>query len=112
MASYAIAHLRNVTMNQGIVDYLQGIDATLAPFNGRFIIHGGPKVQLEGAVDDDIIVIAFPDMRSARHWYDSPAYQALKPQRAQGAEGEVFLIDGVDANHKAADILPADAAAG
>jgi uncharacterized protein (DUF1330 family) len=107
MTAYAIGQLRNVTVNQGIVDYLHGIDATLAPFDGRFIIHGGAKEHLEGVARDDLIVIAFPDIEAARAWYGSPAYQALLPLRIQGAEGEVFLIDGVDEDHKATDILGA-----
>ena len=105
MTAYAIGHLRNVVLNQGIVDYLHGIDPTLAPFGGRFIIHGGPKDELEGRFVDDLIVISFPDLDAARGWYNSAAYQALVPLRKQGAEGEVFLIDGVDREHKATDIL-------
>lgn len=43
MTSYAIGHLRNVEMGPDIVAYLETIDTTLAPFQGRFIIHGGEK---------------------------------------------------------------------
>ncbi|WBU60184.1 DUF1330 domain-containing protein [Paracoccus albus] len=35
-------------MGDWIVAYLRGIEATLAPFSGRFIIHGGEKTMLEG----------------------------------------------------------------
>jgi hypothetical protein len=38
MSAYAVGHLRNIQMGPGIIAYLQGIDATLAPFQGRFII--------------------------------------------------------------------------
>lgn len=105
MTAYAIGQLRNVDLNQGIVDYLRGIDASLAPFDGRFIIHGGRKEALEGQPVDDLIVIAFPSLEAARGWYASPAYQALIPLRRQGAEGEIYLMDGVDADHRATDIL-------
>lgn len=105
MTAYAIAHLRDVTLNQGIVDYLRGIDATLEPFDGRFIIHGGQKDEVEGGFADDLIVISFPNLGAARDWYKSAAYQVLVPLRKQGADGEVFLIEGVDRDHKATDIL-------
>lgn len=105
MTAYAIGHLRNVTLNQGIADYLRGIAATLEPFGGNFIIHGGPKDELEGRFTDDLIVISFPNLDAARHWYNSAAYQTLIPLRTQGAEGEVFLINAVDDHHKATDIL-------
>ena len=35
MPAYAIAHLESVTIGPHIVEYLQGIDATLAPYGGR-----------------------------------------------------------------------------
>ncbi|MBP2460504.1 DUF1330 domain-containing protein [Rhizobium sp. PvP099] len=105
MTAYAVGLLRNVRLNDGIVAYLCGIDATLEPFGGRFIIHGGRKEVLEGAPSDDLIVIGFPTMEAARSWYASPAYQALIGFRTQGAEGDVFLIQGVDEAHQATDIL-------
>lgn len=51
MTTYALAHLRTVTMGPQIVAYLEGIDATMAPFGGKFVIHGdGNKRVLEGAL--------------------------------------------------------------
>ena len=105
MKAYAIAHLRQVRMGPDIRRYLERIDATLAPFGGSFIVHGGPLHQLEGAFSADVIVIGFPDMQAARGWYGSPAYQAILPLRSANAEGDAFLIEGVDAAHKATDIL-------
>ncbi|MDH6268752.1 uncharacterized protein (DUF1330 family) [Rhizobium sp. SG_E_25_P2] len=105
MTAYAVAHLRNITVNQGVIDYLKGIDATLTPYEGRFIIHGGPKEELEGRFTDDLIVLAFPNLAAARDWYRSADYQALAPLRTQAADGDVFLIDGVDKDHKATDII-------
>lgn len=68
MTAYAVGHLRNVTLNQGIADYLCGIDATLTPFGGHFIIHGGRKNALEGRLSDDFILISFPNLDAAREW--------------------------------------------
>lgn len=105
MTAYAVGQLRNVTVNDGIIAYLERIDATLAPFHGRFIIHGGAKEVLEGQSGDDLIVIAFPTLAAARDWYMSAEYQSLIPLRTQGAQGDVFLIQGVDEHHLATDIL-------
>lgn len=105
MTCYAIGHLRDVEMGPEIVSYLEGIDATLAPFQGRFIIHGGIKHDLEGNFAGDLIVIAFPDAERAHAWYGSAAYQEILPLRAQNASGEVFLIEGVDPDHRATDVL-------
>lgn len=106
MICYAVGLLHDVRMGPDIAAYLEGIDATLAPFGGRFVIHGGPVEALEGPCDRDLIVISFPEGTAARAWYASPAYRALLPLRRRNAEGDVFLIDGVDGTHRATDILP------
>ena len=105
MTAYAVGYLRSVTMGPDIVQYLQGIDATLAPFGGSFLIHGGQPEVLEGRVQGDLIVIGFPTMAAARAWYASDAYRAILPLRTENASGEVFLIEGAPADHKATDIL-------
>ena len=105
MSAYAIACLREVRIGPEIRAYLSAIDATLAPFGGRFLIHGGPKTELEGAWPGDLIVIAFPDLVSARDWYDSSAYRAILPLRTDNAQGDAILIEGVAEDHKATDVL-------
>ncbi|MBF9196489.1 DUF1330 domain-containing protein [Microvirga terrestris] len=110
MPAYAVGHLHDVNVGHDIVEYLKRIDATLKPFGGRFIIHGGPVALLEGSWSGDLIVIAFPDRDSARAWYASPAYQQILPLRTGNSRGDVFLIEGVDADHKAADVLAGVAA--
>lgn len=106
MTTYALAHLRDVTMGPEIVAYLQAIDATMAPFGGKFVLHGdGNKRVLEGAFSGDVIMLSFPDRKAAEDWYGSPAYQAILPLRTQNSDGDVLLIDGVDEDHKATDIL-------
>lgn len=106
MTSYAVAHLHHVEMGPDIVAYLEAIDATLAPFGGKFMIHGGEKEHLEGAWPGDLIVIGFPDRDAARAWYVSPAYQAILPLRTRNSAGDVILINGVGNDHLATDILP------
>jgi uncharacterized protein (DUF1330 family) len=105
MPAYALGHLRQVTMGPPIVEYLEKIDATLAPFNGKFIVHGGSIEVLEGTWVGHVIVIEFPNLDVARAWYQSAAYQAIVRLRTENAEGDVLLVDGVSAGHRATDIL-------
>jgi uncharacterized protein (DUF1330 family) len=74
-------------------------------YGGRFLVHGGNKIVLEGDWPGDLIVIAFPDMERARAWYESPAYRAILPLRTDNAEGAVILAEGVGDDHKATDVL-------
>ncbi|MGJ7040098.1 uncharacterized protein (DUF1330 family) [Shinella sp. BE166] len=106
MTTYALAHLHNVTMGPQIVAYLEGIDATMAPFGGKFVIHGdGNKRVLEGSFASDVIMLSFPTRKDAEDWYASEAYRAILPLRTLNSVGDVLLIDGVDDDHKATDIL-------
>ena len=105
MPAYAIARLRNVAMGPEIREYLRRIDATLEPFGGRFLIHGGDTQVLEGQWSGDLIVVAFADRDQARAWYDSPAYRDILRLRADNSDGEVILVDGVPEDHRATDIL-------
>ena len=103
--TFAVAHLRDVAMGPDIVSYIGSIDATLRPFGGRFRVHGGAAEVLEGDWSGDLVVIEFPDRRSARAWYASPAYRAILPLRRRNAAGEVILIDAVPPGHRSVDVL-------
>ena len=105
MPTYAIAYLQDVRFGPDIVAYLQSIDATLAPFDGRFLVHGSPAQALEGPFSGDVVIIAFPDQAQASAWYASPAYQAILPLRTRNARGWVVLVDGVGEGHRATDLL-------
>ena len=107
MTAYAIAHLRNVRVGPDIVRYLERIDATLEPFGGRFIVHGSQIDVREGEWPGDVIVIEFPDREQATAWYESPAYQDILPLRTANAKGTAILVDGVDPDHVATDVLAA-----
>jgi uncharacterized protein (DUF1330 family) len=105
MTAYAVARLYDVTMGPEIVEYLRRIDATLAPFDGHFLIHGDPVEHLEAAWSGDLIMIAFPDKDHARRWYESSAYREIMSLRTENSKGDVILIDGVSRDHRATDIL-------
>ncbi|PUA83126.1 DUF1330 domain-containing protein [Nocardioides currus] len=107
MRAYAIAHLRDVDLGEAIIDYLSRIDATLAPFGGRFLVHGGDVAGVEGDWGGDVIIIEFPDRESARGWYDSPAYQAILPLRTEHSDGVAAIVSGVPTGYRAVDGLAA-----
>lgn len=105
MKAYAIADLHEVNFGPDIVQYLQRIDATLKPFGGRYIVHGGAKTVVEGSWPGDLIMIEFPDKIRAESWYSSPAYQAIVALRTNNSVGDVVIVEGVADGHLATDIL-------
>ena len=105
MSTFAVAHLRNVRMGPPIVEYLERIDSTLQPFEGRFVVHGDKGEVIEGDWPGFLIVIEFPDRARARDWYSSKPYQEILPLRLENAEGSVIFVDTVEPGHKATDVL-------
>jgi uncharacterized protein (DUF1330 family) len=111
MTAYVIAHLWALQMGPEIVRYVERIDSTLEPYNGRFVVHGASPDVREGVLDGDVIVVEFPDRVSATGWYESAAYQEILPLRTANSDGWVVILDGVGAEHRATDILEATAPA-
>ena len=105
MPAYAIAHLRSVDVNADIVEYLERIDGTLEPHDGRFVVHGGEMTVLEDEFPGNIVVIEFPDRASAEAWYSSPAYRDILPLRTRNSAGPAIIVDGVEPGHRAPDVL-------
>lgn len=105
MSAYAVAVIHETQFNDEVAEYLRQIDATLAPFSGRYIVHGGPYQVLEGEWTGDLVVIEFPSMEMAQGWYSSDAYAEIRALRTENTEGDVLLVRGVPEGHKGLDIL-------
>lgn len=105
MTAYVVAHVHSVEFGPDIVEYLRRIDATLEPFGGRFLVHGGAVEALEGTWGEDLIVIAFPDREQARAWYESPDYQKIAPLRTKHMDADIIIAQGTPDDYRAADYL-------
>ena len=42
-----------------------------------------------------IVVIGFDSLEKARAWYDSPAYNAIKPIRQNTTKSRLLIVEGV-----------------
>ena len=95
MTAYAIAHLRPTGVNEEIVDYIDRIQDTMDPYGGRFLVHMAEVEVVEGDWPGTVVMLAFPDLATARAWYASPAYRRLLPLRTRHMAGDVILVEGV-----------------
>ncbi|MFG1477482.1 DUF1330 domain-containing protein [Xanthobacter sp. V4C-4] len=66
----------------------------LAAFGGWFLVRGGRSSVLEGKGRERYVVVAFPDIASARACYHSFAYQQALAHRKLAAEGDLIIISG------------------
>jgi uncharacterized protein (DUF1330 family) len=96
--AYIISEVDSMDL-PGLMKYGEQVPATLAPFDGHyhFLVHGGasPQALDGGPPPKGIVVIAFENAAKAREWYDSPAYQAIKPLRLAASKGRMFIIEGI-----------------
>jgi uncharacterized protein (DUF1330 family) len=106
MAAYALAHLYNPNPHPEVIEYLERIQDTLDPFEGRFLVHGARVLVAEGEWPGTVVIIEFPDAERAAAWYASPAYQDILPLRTRNIDGTAILVEGV-----ATDYDPASKAA-
>jgi uncharacterized protein (DUF1330 family) len=94
LPGYVIAEV-DVTDLATMQKYGEKVPETLAPFNHHYIVRDGKPVSLEGDPPKGIVVIAFDSAEKAREWYDSSAYDAIKPLRQSAAESRIFIAKGI-----------------
>jgi len=93
---YVISEADAIVDMAAVQKYGQGVPETLAPFNHNFIIRGGKPQSLDGGeATKGVVVIASDSVEKAREWYDSAAYQAIKPLRRSSTKGRMFIVEGV-----------------
>ena len=95
MAAYLIAEV--------IVDDPEKYEAykpksaqAVTDFGGEFLARGGAAERLEGDGEPNrMVIVKFPDMETARAWYNSEQYQEAFRIRAPVSKGTLTLIEGV-----------------
>lgn len=77
MTTYLINRLRiptGVPKPEALV-YLESVEATLKPYGGKWLVLDAPVEVLEGEWPASAVLMEFPDMDTARNWYNSREYQ-------------------------------------
>ena len=97
MSAYVIANIE-VTDPQAYEQYRSRTLGTIEQFGGRFLVRGGAHEVKEGSWQPHrLIMLQFPDMATARRWYDSLAYQSIIPYRSGAAKTDLVLVEGLPA---------------
>jgi uncharacterized protein (DUF1330 family)/quinol monooxygenase YgiN len=90
-----------LTDAEAIKPYSAAVESTFQPYGGRYVIRGGAATQLEGeAPRGRLVMIAFDSMAQAQAWYDSPAYDKLKPIRHRAGNSRVRIVEGLPGNEQ------------
>lgn len=86
-----------VTDRAAFQKYAERVPETLVPFRSSFhyVVRGGKTQALEGQPPKGIVVIAFDSTQKALAWYNSPAYEAIKPLRQGASVSRMFMAEGL-----------------
>jgi uncharacterized protein (DUF1330 family) len=96
MAAYFIAFRDRMKDPARYAAYLDKAVATFEGHEVRPLVANGAMTPLEGERPDGVVVIEFPDVASAKAWYESPAYQAVLGERLAATEGRAVIVEGVE----------------
>jgi len=91
---YVIAEV-DVTDPDTYKKYAEKVPATVASFDGHYLVRGGKIQAVESEPPKRIVVIAFESAEKAHAWEYSPAYEAIKPMRQSSAKSRIFIVEGI-----------------
>lgn len=92
---YFVVHLE-VTDPQKFEAYRGKVPATIAQYDGRYLVRGGDMESIEGeSLPSRTVVLEFPSVEQARTWYYSPEYQAIIGLRLEASTGHAQLVAGI-----------------
>jgi uncharacterized protein (DUF1330 family) len=96
MSAYLIANV-DVRDPNAYQAYRSRTGAIVERHGGRFIVRGGNIHPLEGeAWARRLVIIEFPDLASAKGFYESPEYQEVIPLRTCASDGSLLIVEGAD----------------
>ncbi len=95
MSAYVIAFVDIHDHTRFAQDYVPPVASTMEPFGGHVIAAADETMTLEGRVPPGrTVLIEFPDLDSARRWYDSDAYAPLLTLRTSITTSSAVLLPG------------------
>ena len=76
-------------------DYKKLTPATIAAYDGRFVVRGGQSESLEGDWNPGrLVVLEFPTMQRAKEWWNSEAYAPAKKIRQAASHTKMLVVEG------------------
>jgi uncharacterized protein (DUF1330 family) len=96
MAAYLIVEVA-VEDPEVYDEYRSLVPASLAAYQGSFLVRGGAVEPLEGDWDPErIVVIRFENAQQAKRWWSSDEYRDAKALRQRAARTRMIVVDGVE----------------
>jgi len=95
MSAYVV-FTRTKTIDQKELEtYWAGIKATMEGNPIDVLVAYGEHEVLEGDPIEGIVIAKFPNVKAAKDWYYSEAYQSVAKHRKLGAIYQGLIVEGV-----------------
>jgi uncharacterized protein (DUF1330 family) len=77
-------------------EYKKLTPASIAAYNGKFVVRGGATEALEGNWNPQrIVVLEFPSVERAKEWWHSEEYAKAKSIRQRTANTKMLVVEGM-----------------
>lgn len=94
MSAYVVAIRTKTTNAEELQEYGRRAPEARLPGMKALARYGAFEV-LEGPPIEGAVIIEFGSVEEAKAWYNSPKYQEIAKHRFNGAEYQMFIIEGV-----------------
>ena len=95
MPAYMIVNLE-VTDPTAFEKYRNEVGALVRRHGGEYLVRGGAHEVFEGNWRPNrLVLLRFPDMKSAKAFLTDPEYQPLKALRQRAANSELVVVEGI-----------------
>lgn len=82
---------------QNYEGYKKLTPASIAAYDGKFIVRGGEAQILEGTWQPGrVVVLEFPTVEKAKQWWASEEYAPAKAMRQASSETQMILVEGLE----------------
>ena len=95
MSAYVIVEI-SITDPEQYEAYKKLTPASIAAFDGKFIVRGGKTIAMEGDWQPErIVVLEFPSVGRAQQWWHSEQYEKAKEIRHRSASTRMIIVEGL-----------------
>jgi len=95
MSAYLVFTREKTVDEAELKIYWDKIRSTFKGHQVKVLVNYGRHEVLEGGPVDGVVIAEFPSFEAAKAWYESPAYQAIRPHRLKGAVYSGLIVQGV-----------------
>jgi uncharacterized protein (DUF1330 family) len=96
MPAYIIVDI-TIHNAENYAGYKKLTPASIAAYDGKFIVRGGEAETLEGHWQPGrIVILEFPTVERAKQWWASEEYASAKAIRQANAETRMIVVEGFE----------------